>query len=306
MTIDIVSKSHEPFTVLEIGSGSFKLHRENSFSNRFNSSLGKNLLILDSKSRNGDRAAKLDPASVEIALKSLTNELVPFLAQENIDTSEVLVFATSAIRQAMNDPEKSGEQFLEKLQVLGFRNIRIFSEDEESVYGAMGALAGFRINNPEINVDNIAILDTGGASHQLTEIKDGKIAKKTSVPIGSHTDLDKNPLPDFLSMGYSKQEKLVVIGTSGRILGSVPDLDLAKLKAIRDTIAKQTIEERREYLKTQVMNTQIHKLFVDYRLEIMPNSFTIIINCAENLGVKSFLASSMEAKNYVSLNGFID
>ena len=49
--------------ILEIGSGSFKLHLEDVFSKRFQSSLGKDL------GANGELAEK----SVEIALDSLHN-----------------------------------------------------------------------------------------------------------------------------------------------------------------------------------------------------------------------------------------
>ena len=89
-------------TVLEIGSGSYKLHLESKFNKKFQSSLGKGL-----------ENSKLAPESVAIALNSFDTEIKkPFLAENNIKVEDLLCFATAAVRMAMNDSEKSGENFI--------------------------------------------------------------------------------------------------------------------------------------------------------------------------------------------------
>ncbi len=274
--------------ILEIGSGSFKLHKEDAFSERFQSSLGKDL--------GADGA--LAKESLAIAFDSIRNGIIPFLREKNINPSELLVFATAAIRESMKDPAKSGEKFIADLENLGFKDIKVFSGDEESKYGAMGVLEEF----PELL--DIAILDTGGASHQLIEVKNRELVKMVSKPIGSHSDLSKLEMPDFLAEGFSKQEKLILIGTSGKILTAIPGMNYKELATIRNFLVPLTIEERRAYLKTLIPDETIYEMFVDYRLQIMPNAFALISHCAKNIGARVFYGSGKAAKNYISKYGF--
>lgn len=276
-------------TVLEIGSGSFKLHKEGAFSKRYQSSLGKNL---------GSNGA-LDAGSLQRAFKSVEEEIIPFLKDHGIKLDGVLVFATAAIRAAVHDPQGSGQAFIEQMESYGFRDIRVFSEDDESRYGAMGVLDG--LSNPPANC---AILDTGGASHQLIEISNGQISKMVSKPIGSHADLSKVKMPDFHQEGFSKQKEIILIGTSGKILNSIPGINYDELLKVKEYLAARDVYGRRELLESLIPDRDIHKLFVDYRLEIMPNSFELIANCARSLGVTNFLGSDHAAKNYVSKYGF--
>jgi len=280
--------SPDNYTVLEIGSGSFKLFREAHFNERFESSLGRGI---------GPEGA-LAADALAISLSNLKERILPFLKSQAIELEDVLVFATAAIRRAMKDPNKSGQKFINSLEEMGFKGIRVFSEKEEAIYGSMGALE----DHPEIR--NIAILDTGGASHQLTEVKDGKILKTISIPIGSHTDMNSIEMPSFTDMGFNSQNILMTIGTSGRILNSVPSVNLKQLVEIEEKLQSLTIEERKDYLRNLIKDKGVHKLFVDYRIAILPNSFKLIINCAQNLGAKEFLPSKQAAKNFISKHGF--
>lgn len=281
-------------TVLEIGSGSFKLFKDGEFSERFQSSLGKGL------GPNGE----LDPESLAVAMESLDDGIIPFLKERGISNSDALVFATAAVRRSMKDPAKSGDKFLADLRERGFRDIRVFSEDDESRYAGLAVIENISSNNS--NPEDYAILDTGGASHQLIEVKAHEIQKTISIPIGSHQDLSSCTLPNFIQMGFNRSTTLVTIGTSGKILGSAPSTSLGALMKIRDDLMPLSIEKRREYLCDLIKDEDIHRLFVDFRLEILPNAFTLIINCAQNLGVKSFLSSPLEAKGFVSKHGFVD
>ena len=77
-------------TVLEIGSGSYKLCKLGAFSEKFESSLGKNLIDLT-------KAKRLNPESIKVAIKNLDEKILPFLKARGVVSPEVLVFATAAI-----------------------------------------------------------------------------------------------------------------------------------------------------------------------------------------------------------------
>lgn len=272
-------------TVLEIGSGSFKLHRNDDFSLRYQSGLGKDMI---------DNA--LNPKSVEIAYKSLENEILPFLKSKSIKLEEVIVFATAAIRRSMQDSSGSGKAFLEKLEGLGFKNAKVFSEEDECRYAALAV-----IEELGGDYDSFQVLDTGGASHQLIQVENKQITKMQSFPIGSHVDLNKVSLPDFED--YEKDLPLVLLGTSGMILHHIENLDLMFLEDIIGDMQIMSVAERKEYLSVIIEDTEVQKLFVDYRLKVLPVAFSLIKNCAEKIQATKFLAATKQAMDYVSANG---
>ena len=278
----------EPFTVLEMGSGSFKLHKNHSFSTRFQSSLGKGL-----------KGSKLDTESVRIALDSIEKQIIPFLQEHEIKTNDVLVFATAAVRRAVRDKFGSGKEFIENVLKMGFSHVKVFSEDEECNYAAWAVLEEMR----DLHSDFL-MLDTGGASHQLVEFKDGKILQKTSVPIGSHSKIEN--LPDFEERGFTRTLPLVVIGTTGLIINNITNLSRNTLREVAETLQDQSIEERRIFLEAMIENQGVYHLFVDFRLAVLPNAFKIVYNCAENLKIKLFLDCSNQAMDFVSKYGFVD
>ena len=278
----------KPYTVLEIGSGSFKLHQEGLFSTRFQSSLGKGL-----------ENHHLNASSVRIALESVTNQVLPFLSEHGIEPASVLVFATAAIREAMKDPRESGAKFIRKIKKLGFKDVKVFSEDEECGYAAKAVYEDLKDQYRDF-----LMLDTGGASHQLVEFKAGKIWKQQSFPIGSHSHLDQISLPRFSLYGYNLRLPLVVIGTSGTILTKVPVLNRNVLQEMIKTLEPLDIEGRRKFMKIMAPDKTVHPLFVDFRLEVLPNAFKIILNCAEELQCNKFLHTGQQAMNYVSKYGF--
>lgn len=325
---------HESYTILEIGSGSFKLHKEGSFSKKFQSALGKGLIERESYSI-------LNAASVELALNNVKKQIIPFLHEQKVNLAHVLVFATAAVRRSINDPGASGKNFIFELENLGFQGIRIFSEDDECIYAAKGVLeelnSKFTDKEEKVEIESIAILDVGGASHQLMEIKNGEVFKHVSVPVGSHANLCNQSyyedqsfsspgepklqvnanfrqdsgdmgsgakLQNFRELGFAQQKNLVIIGTSGAIINAVPNISPERLQQIKDDLLPLAINQRREYLEKLISDQEIHKLFVDYRLAILPNAFAIILNCAHSLEATSFIACSRQAMHYVSKHGF--
>ena len=276
------------YTVLEIGSGSYKLHKEGAFSLRFQSSLGKGL-----------RKSHLAKESVKIAVTSLREEIIPFLSKHNIEPAELLVFATAAIREAMKDPRGSGESFLKKLRGFGFQDIRVFSEDEECCYAAMAVYEDLKDK-----YQDFLLLDTGGASHQLVEISAGEIVRHKSFPIGSHADFTKVKLPKYLVYNYSFDKPLALIGTSALILRAIPNICRSTLTQIVAELEPMDVSARRDFLKLLIPDETVHELFVDFRLAIINNAFKIILNCVTELRCPELVYAPGQSMNYISENGF--
>ncbi len=277
------------FTVLEIGSGSFKLHKENHYSLRFESSLGKGL-----------KGGRLSAESLAISKNSLEKKISPFLKEQLTKPADVLVFATSAVRQAMKDPNGSGQCFIDMVKSYGFKDVKVFSEVQECEYAAWAVVQ--EIGDLH---DEFQMLDTGGASHQLVEFKDQMIVKKKSLPLGSHTNLENVVMPDFMEFGFTKSLPIAIIGTTGLILNHVFNVNRNTIKEMIKTMDSQSIEERREFLELLVEEESIRELFVDFRLAVMPNALKIIYNCIDSLNSNKFLLSTSQAMNYISRYGFI-
>lgn len=281
--------NQKPYTILEIGSGSYKLHKEGCFSERFQSSLGKNLY-----------KNHLNSDSVKIALTSMREQIIPFLEGQGIDPSELLVFATAAIREAMKDPRKSGQSFIKQLHKFGIKEVKVFTEDEECFYAAMAVYEDLKHKYQEF-----LLLDTGGASHQLIELSNGEIIKHKSFPIGSHTDLNKTQIPKYLTYKYSQNKPLALIGTSAMILREIPNINRNTLGSIVEELESMSIEERRSFLKILIPNEAVYPLLVDFRLAVINNAFKIILNCAKELRCPEFIYTPSQAMNYISEHGFV-
>lgn len=280
------------FPVLEIGSGSYKLHLKDKFNKKFQSSLGKGL-----------HNSALADESLAIALDSFDNGIKPFLQEHNINVEDLLCFATAAVRVSMNDPNKSGEKFIDELKSRGIQELKVFSEEDECKYAAYAVIASLD------KLNNYSILDSGGASHQLIEVSNSELQLFKSFKIGSHTDLSKNKLPNLKEYKYKSQENLVILGTTGQILNHASLLkssknlaeDLYKLFTKLDSIG---IAERKVFLEELVEEPEIQKLFVDYRLAILPQAIQIIHNVVAQLEVKNIYSSDDEAIHYISKHGF--
>jgi hypothetical protein len=287
-------------TVLEIGSGSYKLCKLGAFTEKFESSLGKNLIDLA-------EAKRLNPESIKVAIKNLDEKILPFLKARGVISPEVLVFATAAIRLSMADPLKSGENFLKELVNRGFKNIRVFSEEEECLYGAKAVIDEVRALRP--NLKNFLILDTGGASHQLVQVINLEPVKYKSFPIGSHTDLSINSLPDLISEGFSESSNLVILGTTGQILSGADSLSRSRdvysdIESLNTRLEGASVTERKIVLEYMVSDPKIRELFVEYRLAILPQGIKIVLNVMKQLKSNALLNSKQEAIQFISKVGF--
>lgn len=304
-------------TVLEIGSGSYKLcwqearkHSTGSttayFTKKFESSLGKNLIDLETN----PEAKRLNPESVKTALSSLDEKIIPFLKTQEIKNSEVLVFATAALRLSMRDPLGSGNQFTEELKSRGFKDIRVFSEAEECLYAAKAVIDELDTGITQKSLESFSILDTGGASHQIIQVINQEPCMYKSFPIGSHTDLSKQKLPDLGTEGFSSQNhSLVILGTTGQILTAAESISRSEnlyeeIKKLHLKLKAASIPERKKILEEIIHDEKICELFVEYRLAVMPQAIEIILNAVKFLEPTQILNSSQESIQYIAKAGF--
>ncbi len=274
------------YTVLEIGSGSFKLYKEGVFNTRFQSSLGKNL-----------KNNHLDPESVAIALNSLKTQILPFLKEHDIKPEELIVFATAALRVASLAKDPNFLEFKNKFFAYGFPEIKIFSEEDECDYAAYAVMQ-------EISETHFLILDTGGASHQLIEIKDNKIQRKQSYPIGSHSEFTRKDLPDYQSNGFTQSLPLVLLGTTAIILEGINKLNRNILRESYIAMEGMNVLQRKEFLDLMLENDNAKNLLVDFRLMILPKAFQIISHVSDTMFVSQYLFAKEQAINYIARNGF--
>jgi hypothetical protein len=205
----------------------------------------------------------------------------------------------------MEDPEASGQKFLDEMAALGFKDIKVFSENDECNYAAYAVISSL----PDDHLQRFSILDTGAGSHQLIEVSQKVPCKSKSFPLGSHSDLTS--LPNYIYSGFEAVDDLIILGTTGQILTKLTPVinaeDLAtELTKIYQNLEKLTIPVRRTYLDKIIAedSNHIRSLLVDYRLEILPQAIKIIANCIGNLDVKNLSEASQEAIHYVSANGF--
>lgn len=119
-----------------------------------------------------------------------TANAVSFFKQCAIDdgANEVYAFATASVRQAHN-----GYEFCDKVKQLCGLNVEVISGQTEAMLGAKGALGD----------KDGAIIDVGGASTEITVVKNGKIVFCKSI------DLGVVKIKDAVGQDYDKVEKLV-------------------------------------------------------------------------------------------------
>ncbi len=85
----------------------------------------------------------------------------------------VLPTATSAVREAAN-----GAEFAERVERELGLTLRILTGDEEAYYGVLGALN-------EVPADEAVVLDIGGGSAQLSEVRRGRFHRGEALKLGA-------------------------------------------------------------------------------------------------------------------------
>ena len=154
--------------IIDIGSNSIKvlIYEVNSCGFR----------VIDSDKRRIRLSCYLDDNRylAEEGINKAINTLKEFKALCSINSvKEIYAVATEAIRRAENKCE-----FCNKVKLQLGIDIRILSGDEEAFYGYLA------IKN-SINEKNGILLDIGGASLEMTLLRDGNIKSTVSLPLGS-------------------------------------------------------------------------------------------------------------------------
>lgn len=92
---------------------------------------------------------------------------------ESAEVDEVMATATSAVRDGRN-----GAAFIERVrEEVGF-NLRVLSGEEEARYGVLGVLN-------DIPMDRGFVIDIGGGSAQISEVKEGRFRRGQALPLGA-------------------------------------------------------------------------------------------------------------------------
>jgi len=120
--------------------------------------------------REGMTDGRLSDAAMERGLSTL-DLFKRFCGAVGVDM--VIPTATSAVRDATN-----GSEFVQRVeQEVGWK-LRVLSGEREAHYGVIGALN-------EVPITNGYVLDIGGGSAQLSEVRDGSYRRGDSVRLGA-------------------------------------------------------------------------------------------------------------------------
>ena len=92
---------------------------------------------------------------------------------DDLGVSDVIVVATSAVRDAVNR-----ESFLARVKAETGWTLRLLSGEEEGRYGALGAV------NATCLRDGF-VIDLGGGSAQIVEVREGLPGRAASLPLGA-------------------------------------------------------------------------------------------------------------------------
>ena len=182
--IDIGSNSIRLILVRIGKSGNFKILHDLRESVRLEKDMGEERII---KADRIDKAVK-------------TMQMFRNLC-DAVQTDEIIVVATEAVRHAANQQE-----FLDRIErETGFK-IRVLSGAEEAYYDYIGI-----VNSMDIQ-DGI-MMDLGGGSTELLWIKEGKIKYTVSIPFGSINVSQQYQLSDEVQSEHLQALELMLTET---------------------------------------------------------------------------------------------
>ncbi len=171
---------------------------------------------------------------------------------ENAD--EVLIFATAAVRQAVNK-----QAFIDKVKLLTGLTLEVIQGQEEAKLGAIGALDG----------KDGGIIDVGGASSEVLIVKGGQIVYSKSIDVGAvkiynECGQDKEKVLQFVKNSVSEYGNIPCsefygIGGTATSIASIdlkmevydPNkvqghrITIQQVKGMRDMLLDMTIEQKR-------------------------------------------------------------
>jgi len=92
---------------------------------------------------------------------------------DDLGVAEVIVVATSAVRDAVNR-----RSFLARIKAETGWTLRLLAGEEEGYYGALGAINATCMRNG-------FVIDLGGGSAQISEVREGIPQRSVSLPLGA-------------------------------------------------------------------------------------------------------------------------
>lgn len=116
-----------------------------------------------------------DSGLAEPAMKRTVDAVAKCCARaESLGAGEVLIVATSAVREARNR-----DTFLDLVHRTTGREVRVVSGEEEARLALLGALHGL-----EIRSGSLLLMDIGGGSTEFVLARGGAVVSAVSLPLG--------------------------------------------------------------------------------------------------------------------------
>ncbi len=216
---------------------------------------------------------------------------------ENVD--EIFIFATAAVRNAVN-----AKDFVEKVKNATGYDVEIISGETEAYIGRLGAIG---------NGDG-GIIDVGGASTEISAVKNGKVVYSKSVNIGSVKIKDdcgqnRNGAKVFIDNAineYGEIPEVVYYGIGGTAtsLASVSmelepynpervngyELSVLELERLVDKLYSLPVEDRKKLKGLQPA-----------RAEVIAGGALLLLGVMKKIGLKKLIVSERD-----NLEGYLE
>lgn len=219
---------------------------------------------------------------------------------KNIGVDKLYCFATAAVRRAFN-----GQEFVNAVKVACKIDVDVISGETEAKIGYLGALNG----------RDGAIVDVGGASTEITVVKDGAEVYTKSLDLGAvvvtdRCGQDKNAVKEYVDdrvkeYGCVPKTKFYAIGGTATTMASVslelepydPEkvdgfvLDKNQLSSVCDLLFSLPVSEREKLKGLQ-----------KERAKVIASGAQILLSVMEKVGVDSFtISESDNLEGYLKL-----
>ena len=245
------------YGVIDIGSNSVRL-----MINVDGRTLRKEVLSTRLAEKMGTEKVLQESAIIRTA--SAVSFFVDKAKDEQVD--EVLIFATAAVRQAVNK-----QVFIDKVKDLTGIEIEVVEGQEEAKLGAIGALNG----------NDGGIIDVGGASSEVLIVKGGQIVYSKSIDVGAvkiynECGQDKNKILQFVQnavveYGNIPCAKFFGIGGTATSVASMDlkmavydpkrvqghNINISQIKDLRDMLLDMSLAEKRNLIGLQPDRAEI-------------------------------------------------
>lgn len=205
---------------------------------------------------------------------------------DSMEVDEIIATATSAVREAANGPA-----FLERVRLEVGISLRVLTGEQEAYYGVLGVLN-------EVHIDNSIIVDIGGGSAQISEVRQQRFERGQSLTLGAlaltEQFIQHDPItPDEIkvvqteineqldTIAWLKPKNLAIIGLGGTIR------NLARIEAARQIyplntlhafkLTRASIEQTISDLQQNTLDNRrtIHGLKPDRADIILPGAMVI-------------------------------